>query len=275
MAERAARAGGVVARQSFRQPQVVETKANKNDLVTESDRDAQRQVIATIQQEFPDSTFVCEEESTPPAADVTLADSIPDDGLAWVVDPIDGTGNYVRGMQFWSTSVVAVEGGDPAGAGTFLPALGDCYTAGPESVMRNDEPMAVSDRGDPETFAIGLLGWWPSKSSDGAIGLYREINRRFGDVRRLGSMQGELALVAAGTLDGAIMPTTPHPWDAVAGVHLVRRAGGTATDVHGEPWRPDAAGLVVSNGERHDVLLETVSSVDRTGAVDPFDGGDA
>jgi len=69
-------------------------------------------------------------------------------------------------------------------------------------------------------------------------------------------MQGVLALVAAGSLDAAFMPRRPHPWDAVAGVHLVRRAGGTVTALDGEPWTPERTGLVVSNGERHGAVRE-------------------
>ena len=63
-------------------------------------------------------------------------------------------------------------------------------------------------------------------------------------------------LVAAGSLEAAFMPRRPHPWDAVAGVHLVRRAGGTVTALDGEPWTPERTGLVVSNGERHEAVRE-------------------
>lgn len=258
MAERAARAGGVVAREHFRTSQQIETKANKNDLVTETDRDAQRQVIATIRQEFPDETFVCEEESTPPGTSLELTKSVPESGAAWVIDPIDGTSNYVRGIRFWGTAIAAVRNGEPVAAATFLPAMEDSYTAGPESVTLNDETMRVSDRTDPETFAISLLGWWPLTSATAFANLFEAAASRFGDVRRHGMMQGVLALVAAGSLEGAIMPAQPHPWDAIAGVHLVRQAGGTVTDLSGEPWRTDANGLVASNGEAHDELLEVV-----------------
>ncbi|PSP60851.1 inositol monophosphatase [Halobacteriales archaeon QH_7_66_37] len=232
MAERAARAGGVVARETFRGDVAVETKANKNDLVTEADRDAQRQVIATIRQEFPNADFVCEEDSRPLGTDTTsvdLLDAVPETGDAWIVDPVDGTGNYVRGIRFWATSIATVSAGEAVAAATFLPAEGDIYTAGPESVSRNDESMTVSERGDPETFAAALIGWWAG-----------------------------LALVASGGLEVAFMPKTPHPWDAIAGVYLVRRAGGTVTDVHGNPWSNGDDGLVASNGEAHDAVLDAV-----------------
>ena len=257
VAERAARAGGVVARESFREPLAVETKANKNDVVTEADRDAQRQVLATLGQEFPDDVYVCEEadDGGSDTADLDRREAVPEGGTAWVVDPIDGTANYVRGMRFWGTSVAALRNGEPVGVATYLPSEGDLYAAGPESVTVNDTSMRVSERTDPETFAVGLIGWWPLRASERYAALFRAAAGRFGDIRRLGCMQGVLSLVAAGSLDAAFMPERPHPWDAIAGVHLIRRAGGTATDIHGEPWRHDSTGLVVSNGEVHDEVL--------------------
>jgi len=261
MAERAARAGGVVARETFRGTFSVETKGEKNDLVTAADRDAQRQVIATIRQEFPGARLVCEEDVRPFGTDgpaCELLDRVPDSGDVWVVDPIDGTANFVRGIRFWTTSVVALSGGEPVGAATYLPAEEDSYTAGPESVSLNDESMAVSGRADPETFAVALIGWWPARHGEEYASLFGAAAERFGDLRRSGSMQGTLAHVASGSLEAAFMPATPHPWDAIAGVHLIRRAGGTATDVHGDRWSNGDEGLVVSNGAAHDVVLEAV-----------------
>jgi myo-inositol-1(or 4)-monophosphatase len=135
-------------------------------------------------------------------------------------------------------------------------------------VTLNGSEMAVSERTDPETFTTALLGWWPMGGSDSTASLFGAAAERFGDVRRLGSLQGALALVAAGSLDAGFMPDTPHPWDAMAGVHMIRRAGGTATDVHGDRWRHDSQGLVVSNGEAHEVVLETVREGVAAGAVE-------
>ncbi len=272
LAERAARAGGVVARESFREELAVETKESKNDLVTEADRDSQRQVIATVRQEFPANAFVCEEDSRPVGPDgeeaVDLVEDVPERGDAWVVDPIDGTANYVRGLRFWATSVAALVDGRPVGVATYLPAEGDIYTAGPESVTRNGNAMAVSERTDPETFAVGLSGWWPIGEAERHVDLFRAATERFGDVRRLGCMQGTLALVASGGLEAAYVPQVAEPWDSIAGVHLVRRAGGTATDLTGEPWEHDSDGLVVSNGTAHDVVLEAVSDAVSLGTAD-------
>ena len=254
-AERAARAGGAVARERFREPLDVETKTGPLDVVTAADREAQRAVIAAIEgeEEFAGEPLVCEENSSPPGTDTSIGKSLPETGRAWVVDPIDGTANYVRGLRHWTTSVAAVENGEPVGAATRLPALGDSYTAGPEGATRNGERVTVSDRTDPATCTLGLLGWWGGEREPASI--HRVGSNRFGGFRRFGSMQATLALVAAGGLDGAVTRVSPHPWDTIAGVHLVRAAGGTATDIHGDRWTDGASGLVVSNGRIHDRLV--------------------
>lgn len=262
IAERAARAGGAVAREFFRSELSVETKDNKNDLVTEADRDAQQQVLATVREEFPDDDFVCEEESVElrgPEADANearLVESIPETGACWVVDPIDGTSNFVRQTRAWATSIAAVVDGEAVGSATYMPAMGDLYAAGPESVERDGTAMSVSERDDPETFAVSPVGYWPRDQREEFVDLFEAVVERFGDVRRVGSFQTTLAYVADGGLDAAICTRKMSPWDTVAGVHMVRRAGGTVTDANGDPWRHDSDSVVASNGAAHDVVVE-------------------
>lgn len=257
--ERAARAGGVVAKQAFRTEFGIETKASPTDLVTDADRDAQQQVLATIAQEFPNAVVVCEEEtSTVDPKSLEVVETVPETGDAWVVDPIDGTANFAREIGFWATSVATVTDGEPVAAATFMPAMNDIYTVGPESVSRNDEPISVSERTDPDAFAIGVIGRWSLGKPAAHAALVREITSAFGDARRFGCMQGVLGLVAAGGLDGAVMPDPPEPWDSLAGAHLVRRAGGRATNLDGERWTDGDDALLVSNDQHHERLVDAV-----------------
>lgn len=258
VAARAARAGGETAHEQFRESVTVERKSDPIDVVTAADREAQRAVIATIRTAFPDAVLVCEEDSTPDGTDLAVRKRLPESETAWVVDPIDGTGNYVRGIQFWTTSVATLQAGEVVGAATVLPALGDSYTAGPEGVTRNGEPITVSERTDPAEFVVSLTGRPAPPAVAG--GVVREAGHALGSLRRLGSMQGALGLVAAGGLDATIAPVAHPPWDTIAGVRLVRQAGGTVTDVDGDRWRPDASGLVASNGAAHDRLVEVVAA---------------
>jgi len=266
LAERAARAGGVVARNRFREALAVETKSSKNDVVTEVDSDAQSQVVATVREAFPDDRFLCEEElvsrSGPEAVETepTPVDSVPETGTAWVVDPIDGTANFVRGLRTWATSVAAMADGETVGAATYMPSMGDLYASGPETATRDGTTLAVSERTDPETFAVTPVGWWELDDRAEFGQLCTAVVERFGDMRRIGSFQATLAFIADGALDGAICPTPTYPWDTLAGVHMVRRAGGRVTDLDGEPWTHDSVGLVASNGEAHDELVAAANA---------------
>jgi myo-inositol-1(or 4)-monophosphatase len=258
VAEQSARAGAAVARAAFRSDVTVETKANRNDLVTSADREAQAAVVATVREAFPEETFVLEESpegDSGHASAPTTADAVPATGPVWVVDPIDGTANFVRGLRTWTTSVATILDGDPVGSATVLPAIEDAYLVGPDGVTRNGEPIAVSDRSDPETFAVGTTGWWDRTDRAAFGALTSAVVDRFGDLRRLGSFQATLAHVAAGGFDGAIAPGPTLPWDTIAGVHMVRRAGGTVTDTEGAQWTAESVGLVASNGHAHDALL--------------------
>ena len=251
--ERAARAGAEVAAASFRTDIDVELKSGKTDVVTQADRDAQDRVVEVIHETFPGEPIVGEEGDE--------LKSVPEDGPAWVIDPIDGTANYVRGIRTWATSVAAVVDGEAVAAATILPAEGDEYIADDESVRMNGEPIEVSGRTDPETFAVVPTIWWDFDRREEYAAAFRAIVTRFGDARRIGCAQAVLGMVASGQYDGVLTNVYANPWDTVAGAHMVELAGGTVTDVDGNPWEPGAKGLVASNGEAHEELLDAAADI--------------
>lgn len=253
VAERAARAGAEVAESLFREDLTVETKDNETDYVTRADREAQDAVAAVLRERYPATPVVGEEADAPK--------TVPETGRAWVVDPIDGTHNYVRGGRCWATSVAAVDGGEPVAAATVCPALGDAFVAGDGAVERDGRAVVVSDRSDPAACVVAPTVWWPMDRREEFARAARAVVERFGDLRRPGSVQTALARVAAGELDGVITNVATNPWDTVAGVHLVRRAGGRVTDLAGDPWRHDATGLVASNGAVHDAVLAAATEI--------------
>lgn len=247
VAARAAEAGAAVAHRSFRADLDVETKGGKTDLVTRADRDAQSRVFERIREQYPDDPVVGEERDAPK--------EVPDDGAAWVVDPIDGTSNYVRGVRLWCTAVAAVADGDPVASAIVLPAVGDTYTADRDEAYLDGTALSVSDETDPERCTVAPTFWWQFEKRDEFADATREAVRRFGDLRRYGSAQATLAFLASGAVDGAFTNLRAHPWDTVAGVHMVRRAGGRVTDIRGDRWRHDARGVVASNGRVHGEVL--------------------
>ena len=249
LAVQAAEAGAALALDSFRGELSVETKTGKTDLVTATDRAAQDRVIETIREGFPDDAIVGEEDDA--------LKRVPDEGPSWVIDPIDGTSNFVRGLRIWGTSVTAVIDGEPVAAATVLPALSDTYVADGSGTRLNGDPVHVSDREDPETFAVVpiLLGERRLEDYTATIGA---LASRFGDIRRFGCSHATLAAVAGGSLEAAVATAGMSPWDTVGGAHMIRQAGGTVTDLAGERWRHDSDGLVASNGAAHEELLAAV-----------------
>ncbi|PSP69696.1 inositol monophosphatase [Halobacteriales archaeon QH_8_67_27] len=265
VAERAARAGGAVARQAFRGDLTVETKTDKNDLVTESDRDAQRQVVSTLHGEFPNDAIVGEEDAVPlgtPGDSVEILSEVPESGDVWVVDPIDGTTNFSRGMRTWATAVAAVVDRRIVAGAVYLPAVEDVYAAGTETGARNGNALAVSDRTDPETFVAAPIGRFDRGSGDDLGAVSTAIVDRLADVRRIGSMQATLAAVASGELDATFSTYFPYPWDSLAGIHLVRQAGGTVTGLDGEPWTFESDAVVASNGAAHEAVCEVARAAE-------------
>ncbi|WP_227262029.1 inositol monophosphatase family protein [Salarchaeum japonicum] len=245
--ESAARAGARVADEFFRTDIEVETKDGKTDVVTHADRDAQREVIEVVRESFPEDAIVGEEEDE--------LKEVPGRGPVWVIDPIDGTNNYVRDIPLWATSVAAVEDGEAVAAANVLPALGDTYVSNAEGVWVNGDPVSVSEEDDPEAFTVSPTVWWAFADRDEYAGICEGVVERFGDMRRFGSAQVTLSMVAASQLEATVTNVETHPWDTVAGVHMIRRAGGRVTDIEGDEWTPESTGLVASNDTRHEEVL--------------------
>jgi len=251
--EQAATAGAELAFELFRTGIAAESKDSETDLVTEADRAAQRRVIEVIEASFPDDRIVGEEDDT--------LKTVPEEGPAWIIDPIDGTNNFVDGIRLWATAVAAVVDGEPVASAVVLPAVGDTYTADRTAAYRNGTPISTSEVDRPELSTVVPMLWWDRESRDAYAAATREIVQRFDDLRRFGSAQATLAMIADGAVEGGITDLQAPPWDSVAGVHLVRNAGGRVTDVDGNRWRHDSAGMVISNGEVHEAMQAATDGI--------------
>ncbi len=254
VAREAARVGAETAIAAYRTDIAVEQKSGTTDLVTEADRRAQRRVIETIQESFPNDTIVGEEGDA--------RKSVPSEGPTWVIDPIDGTNNYVREIDYWATAVAAVVDGDPVAGAIHAPALEDVYTSGFDSPTRNEDQISVNSVADPDRATVIPTVWWGSDQRTEYARACERVVTRFGDLRRFGSAQLALALVAAGSVEAAITNVETNPWDTVAGVHLIREAGGTVTDINGAHWEHDSRGIVASNGNLHEQVLTAANVID-------------
>jgi myo-inositol-1(or 4)-monophosphatase len=252
VARQAAERGADEAIERFEQGVAVDTKGRAMDYVTAADVAAQEAVVETIRESYPEDAIVGEEGDE--------LKNVPGTGDAWVVDPIDGTTNFLHGFRTWATAVAAVRDGDPVASAVVMPAHGDTYVGG-EVAEKNGTEVEVSDRTDPGTFvAAPVLRYTVDDAHRERFARLAEaMIHTLGDVRRLGCAQATLAMVAAGSIDATIGPFVPAAWDTVAGAHLVELAGGTVTDLAGEPWTADSDGIVASNGRAHGELLDLLA----------------
>lgn len=197
------------------------------DLVTDADLASQNAVRSVIQSYYPEHGFLGEEDSDPDQLE------LPE---CWIVDPLDGTTNYVHDFPCFAVSVAYARQGKLA-VGAILDPLGEeCFTAAAGGgAFLNDRPIAVSN-----TTVLGealvAVSFPPRPMRDAPdIQAFLEICPRCQAVRRTGSAALNLAYVACGRLD-AHWAHFIHSWDSAAGVLLVEEAGGTVTAYSGGPY---------------------------------------
>lgn len=219
------------------------------DLVTAVDEASERAIEAHIRSAFPSDAFVAEEFSA----------TVASDGRRWIVDPIDGTTNFVHGHPFACVSIAFADAKGPAVGVIHAPFLGEVYHAiRGGGAFLNGERIAVSDVTDPSAslFATGF----PFKNGKGATEPYfrlvAEMVAGTHGVRRAGAAALDLAYVACGRVDG-YFEIGLSSWDLAAGVLLVSEAGGRISGWDGDTEGPLESGrILATNGHLHRWLRE-------------------
>lgn len=220
----AARAGGAVLRQWAGKFAVQEK--GPADLVTEADFASQEVVRKTLLDAFPDHGFLGEENGA------SIAGT---SGYRWIVDPLDGTTNYVHGLAQFCTSVALERDGRPVVGCIFDPSSDECfYAARGQGAFVNGRKLQVSG---VRTIgkALVAMSFPPQVKRDDVYMLdLLNIIEQAQAVRRMGSSALNLSYVAAGRLD-AYWARDTKPWDVAAGFLLVEEAGGKLTNLQGAP----------------------------------------
>ncbi len=222
--EAAARAGGGVLLDWVGRFQA--TSKGPRDLVTEADFASQREIRRIVGEAFPTHGFVGEEADAgigqPPAGTPGHAGS----GIRWIVDPLDGTTNYVHGFPAWCVSIALAEGDKILVATVFDPLRGECFTArAGGGAFLNGEPIRTAAVRDPAE-AIVALSFPPQVVPDSpAVADFLAVLPKVHSVRRTGSTAINLAWLACGRLH-AFWARRIACWDAAAGFLIVREAGG-------------------------------------------------
>ena len=235
----------------LRNPGEVREKAPK-DFVTEVDLLCEDLMVRAIEEHYPDDAILSEERGG----------SVSEEGRTWLLDPVDGTANFMKANPMFCACVSVIEDGTVTHAAVAAPRIGDLYhaSAGGGAYMETggkEMPMRVSDVKSLEYAVAGAdLSLRSGKTQD--TGVDRALSTSW-QLRALGSAGIRGAWLAAGYLDVSV-GTRNTVWDYAPTVLLVSEAGGNATDLTGEPWSLSSEGLIATNGKLHEEVLETLHS---------------
>ncbi|MEM7051153.1 MAG: inositol monophosphatase family protein [Acidobacteriota bacterium] len=264
---RAAEAGADVVRRHFRAADLRVAEKAAHDFVSEADTGAEAAIVAEIHRRHPDHRILAEEGGAV-AGEGGSRQSAPE----WIIDPLDGTTNFLHGLPMCAVSV-ACRRGDRLEAGVILdPLRRETFTAlrggGAEW---NGRPMRVSQR--PSLDGAFLATGYPFKARralDLYLDVFREVFLRAKAIRRCGAAALDLAYTAAGVFDG-FFEFRLAPWDLAAGVLMVEEAGGRVSDLDGGPSYLETGNIVAGGAAAQPDLLAVVGSIADEAALERLD----
>lgn len=203
----------------------VSTKSSPTDMVTEVDRQSEALIVAGIRAARPDDSIVGEEGADHPGTS----------GVRWLIDPVDGTTNYLYGFPGFAVSIAAEHDGDMVAGVVNDPLHRDVFQAAKgQGATRNSEPIHASTTTDLTTALVGTgFSYEPARRLRQAHVLV-QVLPHVRDIRRMGAAAVDLCSVACGRLD-AFYERGLGPWDLAAGALIAREAGATVGDLAGGP----------------------------------------
>jgi myo-inositol-1(or 4)-monophosphatase len=221
-----------------------------SDFVSAVDRAAESSIARAISVSHPAAKVIGEE--------LTPGEPLDAD-LAFIVDPLDGTTNFLHGYPEYAVSIAAISNGVPRAGVVLNVTNGETFTAmAGKGAALNGKPIGVSTLAQPSRALIGT--GFPFKNHE-KLPLYLcqfdSVMRRTAGIRRAGSAALDLCGVACGRFD-AFWELDLAPWDVAAGVLIVREAGGIVTDLAGRDAKISFGGFVAGNPSIHSWLLETI-----------------
>ena len=251
---RAAHAGGRVLMQGFGTLGLGDMEVKgPTDIVTEWDRASEAEIVRVINEAFPDSRFLAEEKG-----------EFGKGEKVWIIDPLDGTKNYYRGLPVFAVSVALAIDGEIVLGVVHDPTRDETYTAtkggGAFAGMRR---LRVSEK--RELVGSFLATGFPHRrkeDTDAYLATFKSFFRDALSIRRLGAAALDLAHVACGIYDG-FWEFQLYPWDVAAGYLLVKEAGGLMTDFGGQEDFLRPSSVVAGNPFIHSQMLRAIKEIVR------------
>jgi len=232
-----------------RVPQLTIERKGRNDFVTLIDRAAEAEIIRTIHKAYPQHAILGEEGG-----------QIGNNEVLWIVDPLDGTTNFLHGLPHFAVSIgISVKGRLEHGV-IYAPCTQDLYVASRGAgATLNNRKMRVSATKDMDQALIGTGVPIRAANLDAYIPMLRSVVANTAGVRRAGAASLDLAYVAAGRLD-AYWELNLKPWDVAAGIVLVQEAGGMVSEIYGQPDPLATGNILAGNPKLHPIFAGLLRS---------------
>ena len=245
----ARRAGGIINRASRDVEQIKVSAKRDKDFVTEIDKAAEEAIIGVLKAAYPDHAILAEESG-----------ASGDSDYVWIIDPLDGTTNFIHGFPQYCVSIALAHKGLLTHAVVYDPTRNELFTAvkGGGAYL-NDRRIRVSRRVKLNEVLLGTgFPFRYFEHVDAYLGILRDMMHKTAGVRRPGAAARDLAGVAAGRLAG-VWELGLSPWDMAAGALLITEAGGLVGDLSGESDYMNTGNIVGGNPKVFVQLLQIVA----------------
>jgi myo-inositol-1(or 4)-monophosphatase len=242
IAVRAARRAGAIINRAARDVEVLSvTRKRHNDFVTEVDKAAEQAIIEILRRAYPDHAILAEESGA-------NAGAAGESEYTWIIDPLDGTTNFIHGFPQYAVSIGLRHKGVLAHGVVYDPTKNELFTATRgRGAFLNERRIRVSKRVQLGDALVGT--GFPFRDFEGLdeyLAMFRELTARTAGLRRAGAAALDIAYVAAGRLDG-FWEMGLSPWDMAAGALLVQEAGGLAGDFRGDAGFLESGRMICGN----------------------------
>ncbi|MGC2164614.1 MAG: inositol monophosphatase family protein [Gallionella sp.] len=246
----ARRAGNLINRSADKIDHLTVTKKSHADFVSEVDRVAEQTIIQTLLEAYPDHAILAEESGIQGESE-----------YRWIIDPLDGTTNFLHGLPQFSVSIALEHKGILTQAVIYDPGRNDLYTATRgRGAYLNDKRLRVTRRTHLADSLIGTgFPYTRFEHLDAYMAILKELMQKTSGLRRPGSAALDLAWMAAGRYDG-FFETGLKPWDIAAGCLLVTEAGGMVSDMSGNDSFLQSGHICAGNPDIHPQLLKIIST---------------
>ncbi len=247
----ARRAATVINRASTQLDLLTVQTKSPNDFVTEVDHAAEKAIIEVLRDAFPGHGILAEESG----------ETGPESEFNWIIDPLDGTTNFIHGFPQYAVSIAQTRNGVLEHAVVYDPTSNEMFTASRGSgAFLNDRRIRVSRRTRLNEALLGTgFPFRQFDNVDAYLSMFRELTQKTAGIRRPGAASLDLAYVAAGRLDG-FWEMGLSPWDMAAGVLLIQEAGGLVSDLSGEGNFMTTGNVVAGSPKIFGQLLPIIQS---------------